>query len=76
MAVMFAVFFGAFGAHQFYLGNSISGIIRILITVWGSCIVIGPVITMVISIIEAIKYYSMSDEEFEQIYVLQKREWF
>ncbi|MGN1273798.1 MAG: NINE protein [Thermoguttaceae bacterium] len=75
-AGLLALFLGAIGIHQFYLGNSTSGILRIVIFTVGALVAIGPFITSIIALIEGIKYLTMSDEDFEETYVQNKRAWF
>lgn len=69
-AGVLALLLGTFGIHQFYLGNTISGILHIL-AVFGTCGV-GAIVPF----IEGIIYLSKSDEEFDETYVQHKREWF
>ena len=74
VAGLLAIFLGALGIHEFYLGNNTSAIIRLAITVltcgWGGAI-LG-----VISLIEGIIYLTKSDEEFQAIYVEGHKAWF
>lgn len=73
-AGLLAIFFGALGIHEFYLGNNTSAIIRLAITLltcgWGGAI-LG-----IISLIEGIIYLTKSDEEFKTIYVEGHKAWF
>ena len=76
-AGLLALFLGTFGVHQFYLGNTTSGILRIVITVVGAFIfLLGPTVTSIFALIEGIKYLTMSDEDFDETYVQNKRGWF
>lgn len=74
VAALLAIFLGALGIHEFYLGNTTSAVIRLVITVvscgWGG-FVLG-----IISLIEGIIYLTKSDEEFHSIYVEGHRSWF
>ena len=74
VAALLAIFLGALGIHEFYLGNNTSAIIRLVITLltcgWGGAI-LG-----IISLIEGIIYLTKSDEEFQTIYVKGHKEWF
>ena len=45
-------------------------------TILGALLLIGPLITGVISLIEGIIYLTKSDEDFYRLYVLGKKEWF
>lgn len=53
------------------------GIIYLLICILGSFVFfLGPLVVGVFCIIDIVKYLKCSDEEFEQIYVIGKKEWF
>ncbi len=69
-AGLLAILLGGFGIHQFYMGNTKSGILHLVITFvtcgFGS----------IIALIEGIKYLSMTDEEFNYTYVQNKKDWF
>jgi len=72
---------GAFGIHKFYLGYKKAGIILLVINTAGLMITvfllfIPNFIVCVIGVIEGILYLVKTDEEFEQIYVVDNREWF
>lgn len=76
-AALLAIFLGGFGAHEFYLGNSNSAIIRLVVYLVGGVLMCVPSFVLsVISIIEGIIYLSKTDEEFEKEYVKEKRSWF
>jgi len=76
-AALLAIFLGGFGAHEFYLGNSNSAIIRLVVYIVGGVLMCVPSFVLcMISIIEGIIYLSKSDEEFEKVYVEGKRAWF
>jgi TM2 domain-containing membrane protein YozV len=62
--------FGALGVHRFMLGDTKGGLIRIGISVV-TCGVGGYV-----GVIEGIIYLTKSDEEFERMYVVEKKAWF
>lgn len=74
IAGLLAIFLGTFGVHQFYLGNTTSGVIRLVITLltfgWGG------IVLSVISFIEGIIYLTKSDEDFQSIYVDGHKAWF
>lgn len=61
---------GGFGIHRFLLGDTSGGLIRIGITLvtcgFGS----------IIGFIEGIIYLTKSDEEFWQVYGVQRKAWF
>lgn len=75
-AGLLAIFLGGLGIHKFYLGYTTQGIILLLVTILGALLLIGPLITGVISLIEGIIYLTKSDEDFYNIYVANKKEWF
>ena len=73
-SVLFAILLGWLGVHKFYLGHSGKGIVIILAGVL--TIGLGLLITVPLTIIEGLIYLSKSDEDFERIYVQEKRGWF
>ena len=77
-AGLLAIFLGFLGVHKFYLGYSMSGAITLLVGIVGSLVTCGAAGTImwVITIIEGIMYLTKSDEEFTEIYVDNKKEWF
>lgn len=68
------ILLGPFGVHKFILGYTGEGVTMLLITVF-TC-GIGAAATGLIGLIEGIVYLTKSDEEFVQVYVLNKRGWF
>ena len=81
-AGVLAILLGVFGVHKFYLGYSREGAIMLAIFVVGfllSFVLIGiPMILGVsaVALIEGILYLTKSDEEFERVYVADKKAWF
>ena len=73
-AALLAIFLGAIGAHEFYLGHSTSGLIRLAIGIVGLVILIPA--ASIIGLIEGIIYLTKSDEEFQRVYVSGGKEWF
>lgn len=65
-AGVLAITLGAFGVHHFYTGNNKWGAIHLAITIIGACVMFGPPICLVLSLIEGIKILQMSDSEFIQ----------
>lgn len=59
-AALLALFLGGAGIHWFYLGNSKKGILY-LIFVW-------TFIPAILALIDAIKFFCMSDAEFKSKY--------
>jgi TM2 domain-containing membrane protein YozV len=74
-ACLFGVCLGFLGAHKFYLGYPIPGIILLSISIL-TCCVYGFIITAIIGTIEGILYIAKTDEEFEQTYITNRRPWF
>jgi len=76
-----AIFLGGLGIHKFYLGFTGPGILYLLINTIGFAITwvllcIPNMILGMMALIEGIIYLTRSDEEFEQLYVVQKKKWF
>lgn len=53
-AGLLAIFLGSLGIHNFYLGNTGKAVAQLLITLLGSCIVIGPAVSGIWALIEGI----------------------
>lgn len=70
------ILLGGLGVHKFVLGFPTAGVIMLLVTIIGSCVSVGPLIMGVIGLVEGIMYLTKSDEEFYQLYAIEKREWF
>jgi TM2 domain-containing membrane protein YozV len=68
MCGILAIVPAGFGIHRFLLGDTTGGIIRIVITVV-TCGIGG-----IIGIVEGIMY--LTDEQFYQEYMVQKKAWF
>ena len=77
-AGLFAIFLGVFGVHKFYLGYNNAGFAMMAISIIGSIFTFGVAagVIEVISIIEAIIYFSHTQTEFDSQYVINRREWF
>ena len=69
-AGLLGILLGTFGANKFFLGYTQEGIIQIVVNIC-TC---G--IATVIPLIEGIIYLTMSDEQFDQTYVQNKKAWF
>ena len=74
VAGLLAIFLGALGAHEFYLGNITSAIIRLAVTLltFGY----GGLVLGIIGLIEGIIYLTKSEDEFQKIYVEDHKQWF
>ena len=64
VAALLALLLGSLGIHKFFLGKIVAGIIY-LIFCWTG-------IPTLISLVEGIIYFSMSDEDFDNKYSIQK----
>ena len=73
-AGVLAILLGTLGIHKFYLGNTKPALIMLLVSLltFG----IGAPIMAIIGLVEGILYLTKSDEEFYQLYVVQKKGWF
>ncbi|KMQ72448.1 hypothetical protein SDC9_91171 [bioreactor metagenome] len=69
-AGLLGILVGAFGANKFYLGYINEGIIQIVLNI----VTCGA--ASIIPFIEGIIYLTMSDEQFDQTYVQNKKAWF
>jgi len=70
LAGVLGILLGSLGIHKFILGYTKEGIIQIAITLV-TCGAGG-----IIGFIEGIIYLTKSDEEFERIYIANKKGWF
>ncbi len=76
-AAMLAFFFGWLGFHKFYLGNNKPATIMLCVSLGGLILLAIPsLIMMVIGFVEFIIYVTQSDEDFEQQYVVGRKDWF
>jgi TM2 domain-containing membrane protein YozV len=80
-AGLLGIFLGGFGIHKFYLGFTGPGLVFLLVNTIGLAICwiflfIPNIILWVIGFVEGIIYLTKSDEEFEQQYVVEKKQWF
>lgn len=77
-AGLLAIFLGWLGIHKFYLGYNTSGFVMLGVSILGGILTLSLAcwVIWVIAIIEGIIYLTKSQSQFEQIYVLNKKEWF
>lgn len=54
-AGLFGIFLGYLGIHNFYLGYVGKGVAQVLLSTLGACLVVGPVVSWVWSLIEGIQ---------------------
>ncbi len=70
LAGVLGILLGGLGVHRFILGDTMGGILRIVITL----VTCG--LGSIIGLIEGIMYLVKTDEEFYRIYILEKKAWF
>ena len=70
VAGLLGILIGWTGAHRFYLGDTKGGVIRLVVAIL-TCLTGG-----VIGFIEGIIYLTKSDEDFDRIYLQEKKAWF
>lgn len=76
-AVLLAFGLGSLGIHKFYLGYKTEGLVMLLVSIIGGlCFGIGTTVMLIFSIIEAVKYVSLTEDDFERIYVHSYKGWF
>ena len=75
-AGILAILLGAFGAHKFYLGYTAPAVIMLVVSIVGSCLIVGPAVMGIIGLIEGILYLTKSDDEFQNTYVNNQKFWF
>jgi TM2 domain-containing membrane protein YozV len=68
------ILLGTLGIHKFVLGMKKPGLIMLLVSIL-TC-GIGAVPMSIIGLVEGIMYLTKSDEDFYQLYYVQKKEWF
>ncbi|MBL4643481.1 MAG: TM2 domain-containing protein [Flavobacteriaceae bacterium] len=78
VAGILAIILGSLGIHKFILGYTKEGVITLLITFVLGIITCGISIWVIgiITLIEGIIYLTKSDEDFIQIYQVNKKGWF
>lgn len=76
------ILLGGFGIHKFVLGLNSAG--AIMLTVWlfglitGACFVVpifASIAMNIIGMVEGIIYLTKTDEEFYQLYAVERKEW-
>lgn len=82
LAATLALSFGMIGVHKAYLGNTKNFLIRLAAGILSSVLsivvigIFGLVALQFLAVYEALNMISMSDPEFQRIYVNGKRDWF
>lgn len=75
-AGILGILLGSLGIHKFYLGYTVPAVIMLVVTIVGSCFIVGPVVMGLIGLIEGIMYLTKSDEDFQNTYVNGYKPWF
>ncbi len=77
-AGILGILVGSLGIHKFYLGYTSQGLIMLLVTILGSIITFGIAagVMAIIGLVEGIIYLTMSDERFNEVYVVGRKGWF
>lgn len=85
VAGLLAFFLGFCGAHKFYLGFTLPGLIYLMCS-WIFMMLAGvtdediflipTLIIYMFSSIDAVIYFTRTDEDFQRIYVEDKKQWF
>lgn len=70
LAGVLGIVFGGLGLQRFVLGDTTGGILRIVITI----VTCG--VGSLIGVVEGIIYLTKTDEQFVQIYQVEKKAWF
>jgi TM2 domain-containing membrane protein YozV len=72
-----AIFLGVLGIHKFMMGKIRAGVITLAVSIVGALFPIpGPLVMIVIGVIEGRKYLSMTDAQFESVYLTGTKDWF
>ncbi len=69
VAALFAFFLGGFGVHYFYVGKNGAGVLFLLATLIFCWTILIPLAVSVICLIQTIRLFIMTSEEFEEKYV-------
>ena len=80
-AGLLALFLGAFGAHKLYMGHTGPALVYLLANTVGFMftwifLFLPNFALLIFAVVEAVIYLTMTDENFEQTYVVGKKEWF
>lgn len=69
-AALLGIFLGGFGANKFFLGYINEGVIQIVLNI----VTCG--VASIVPLIEGIIYLTMSDQQFDETYIKNKKGWF
>ena len=80
-AGVLALLLGGLGIHKFYLGFTGPALVYLLVNTIGWLVTwmllwIPHIILGLMAFVEGILYLTKSDQEFEELYVVQKKKWF
>ncbi len=80
-AGLLGIFLGGLGIHKFYLGFVGPGLVYLLTNTIGWVVTIfllgiPNIVLGIMAFVEGIIYLTKTDEEFEQLYVVEKKQWF
>lgn len=80
-AGLLAILLGGIGIHKFYLGFTGPGLVYLLVNTVGFLVTwiflfIPNIVLGVMALIEGIIYLTKTDEEFTELYEVQKKQWF
>ncbi len=81
VAGLLAIFLGGIGIHKFYLGFTGLGMVYLLVNTIGFAVTwmmlfIPNIVLAIMAFVEGIIYLTKSDEEFEQQYLVEQKQWF
>ena len=68
-AALLAILLGGLGAHKFYLGRTIPGLVQIALN-------LACGLGAILGVVEGVLYLIKPDEEFVTRYVVGERAWF
>ncbi len=58
MGILFGIFLGGLGIHNFYLGYTKKAVIQLVVCLAGSCLIVGPLVSGIWCIVEGIQILS------------------
>ena len=72
------ILLGGLGIHKFILGLTTPAVIMLLVTIIGGILTcgLGAIPMGIIGLIEGIMYLTKSDDDFYQMYGVEKKGWF
>lgn len=78
VAGVLAIVLGVFGMHKFYLGYHDQGFILLLITILAGAVSFGFAVLAIwlVVCVEGVNYFTLSQQEFEKVYVEGTHNWF